>query len=231
MGKAVHCTEKSNERRKQRHNNKTRSSDDKTGTLSIVEDLASLSDAEIKTKWPWKHRDLRFTSYGNYDRSEKQICPVGLTAEFVGEAQEDPNAVRRVLKGQVQLVYLSPEKLINNELYRGMLMSQPYRDRLKAIAVDEAHCVKTWEDEFRVALSLIGDIRCIIPPSVKIMALTATATLETLKVVKTRLSMPDPYIVALSPERSNIRYSVEPDMTVDELSTAISEQLKDHPLH
>lgn len=63
------------------------------------------------------------------------------------------------------------------------------------------------------------------------MALTATATLETLKVVKTRLSMPDPYIVALSPERSNIRYSVEPDMTVDELSTAISEQLKDHPLH
>ena len=75
---------------------------------------------------------------------KSRFAPVGLTAEFVGEAQEDPNAVRRVLKGQVQLVYLSPENLINNELYRGMLMSQPYRDRLKAIVVDEAHCLKTW---------------------------------------------------------------------------------------
>ena len=68
----------------------------------------------------------------------------GITAEFIGEAQVDPEAVTKVLSGGVQIVFISPECIINNPHFRNMLLSRPYRERMVALAVDEAHCVKTW---------------------------------------------------------------------------------------
>ena len=68
----------------------------------------------------------------------------GLTAEFVGEAQTDVAASERVIKGKVQLIYISPENIICNRKYRHMLMSSVYKENLIGVAVDEAHCVKTW---------------------------------------------------------------------------------------
>ena len=73
-----------------------------------------------------------------------KFSPLGLTVEFVGEAQEDRDAVRRVIAGKVQLVYLSPEAILKNSVYRQMLLSEVYKKKLVAIAVDEAHCIKTW---------------------------------------------------------------------------------------
>ena len=73
-----------------------------------------------------------------------KFSPLGLTVEFVGEAQEDRDAVRRVNAGKVQLVYLSPEVILKNSVYRQMLLSEVYKKKLVAIAVDEAHCIKTW---------------------------------------------------------------------------------------
>ena len=99
--------------------------------------------------------------------------------EFVGEEQTDACARRKVLNGEMQLVFISPESLINNTLYRNMLLSHKYKERLVALAVDEAHCVKTWGDEFRLAFAQIGELRSLIPASVNVIALTATATSET----------------------------------------------------
>ena len=56
-----------------------------------------------------------------------KILPLGLTVEFVGEAQEDCDAVQRVIAGKVQLVYLSPEALLKNSVYRQMLHSEYIR--------------------------------------------------------------------------------------------------------
>ena len=77
------------------------------------------------------------------DQSNKFVLK-GMTAEFIGETQDDPDAVKRVLNGSVQLVFISPESLINNQLYRNMLLSSRYKQRMVALGVDEAHCVKTW---------------------------------------------------------------------------------------
>ena len=38
--------------------------------------------------------------------------------KFVGEMQDNPESVKRVLKGSVQLVYISPESIICNPVYR-----------------------------------------------------------------------------------------------------------------
>ena len=73
-----------------------------------------------------------------------KFAPLGLSTEFVGEAQEDPTATRRVLEGKIQLVYISPEAILKNWHYRHMLLSEAYKEKLVALAIDEAHCIKTW---------------------------------------------------------------------------------------
>lgn len=73
-----------------------------------------------------------------------RFSALGLSAEFVGEAQTNVDVKLRVLKGEVQLVFISPENLLCNTVFRNMLLTDQYRDLLVGVAVDEAHCVKTW---------------------------------------------------------------------------------------
>lgn len=77
------------------------------------------------------------------DQKEK-FTSLSLRVEFVGRVQTDKTASRRVINGEVQLVYISPENILCNPKYRQMLMSAVYKENLIGIAVDEAHCVKTW---------------------------------------------------------------------------------------
>ena len=66
-------------------------------------------------------------------------------------------------------------------------------------------------DDFRVAFSNIGDLHRILPNEVRILALTATATLDIFKAVKTRLSLDDPVLVGVTPNSlGNIKYHIEP---------------------
>ena len=74
---------------------------------------------------------------------KSKFVPMGIQAEFVAE-QSDEEAVKRVLNGQAQLVYISPESIIGNTRFRSMLLSAIYQEHLVAFVVDEAHCVKTW---------------------------------------------------------------------------------------
>ena len=52
-----------------------------------------------------------------------KLTSLGLTAAFVGEAQLNPLEKRKVIKGEVQMVYITPENLIGNPVYREMLLS------------------------------------------------------------------------------------------------------------
>ena len=51
-------------------------------------------------------------------------------------------------------------------------------EKLAAVVVDEAHSVKAWGDEFRT-FAQIEDVHSLIPSTVNVVALTATATSET----------------------------------------------------
>ena len=128
----------------------------------------------------------------------------GLKVEFVGQQQSDPLAKQNVLQGKIQLVYITPENLIDNKSYRRMLLSSVYQEKLVALVVDEVHCVQIWGEKFRESFSRIGDLRSLIPNWVRIMALTATATRHTLACVIWCLSLYEPVFVAASPYRNNI---------------------------
>ena len=77
------------------------------------------------------------------DQQQKLVLK-GIKAEFVGDAQTDPAVIQRVLKEDLQLLYISPESLVNNVKFCGMLLTRQYKEKLVALAIDEAHCIKTW---------------------------------------------------------------------------------------
>lgn len=156
-----------------------------------------------------------------------KFAKYGLSTEFVGEAQTDKSVSRRVLNGEVQLVFITPENVVENQLYRSMLLSKTYKEKMVALVVDEAHCIKLWGDEFRKAFSEIGNLRSVIPSGVNVMALTATATSETYHCALKHLGMKSTVLVALPPDRGNIMYSIMPIATLEELSTSLCNKLCD----
>ena len=158
---------------------------------------------------------------------QAKYSPLGLKTEFVGEAQTDAAVKEKVRGGEVQLVYITPESIIETSTYRDMLLSRPYQDKLVALVVDEAHCVKTWGETFRTAFSKIGTLRSLIPKKVNVLALTATATTETFYTVTKRLSMDNTSLVALPPNRDNITYEVHSKIEVDELASSLGHSLLD----
>ena len=81
-------------------------------------------------------------------------------------------------------------------------------------------------DEFRTEFSKIGELRSLIPTSVNIMALTATATSEVLKVVTERLSLDNPLIIGLSPSQSHIFYNAEKLPDIANYCRELSAKLK-----
>jgi bloom syndrome protein len=69
----------------------------------------------------------------------------GLSTEFVGELQQDIEAMSRVRQGMVQLLYISPESILSNPQWRDMLLLPVYQKNVvAALVVDEAHCITMW---------------------------------------------------------------------------------------
>ena len=63
-------------------------------------------------------------------------------------------------------------------------------------------------ESFRKEFAELGDVRSLIPETVRIMALTATATKQTRQAVVKHLKMVCPVVVSVSPNKPNIKYSV-----------------------
>ena len=46
--------------------------------------------------------------------------------------------------GRYQLIFITPEMMINSKKWRRVIETNVYTERLKALVIDEAHCVKKW---------------------------------------------------------------------------------------
>lgn len=68
----------------------------------------------------------------------------GITAAFCGSEQRDKDTQEGIRGGRFQLVYATPEALVDSAWYRCMLLESVWQENLVAFVVDEAHCIKTW---------------------------------------------------------------------------------------
>lgn len=54
---------------------------------------------------------------------KQNLMRMGISVDFVGEAQDSEEAIRSVVRGDVQLVYISPESMLNNKKFCNMLQT------------------------------------------------------------------------------------------------------------
>ena len=69
---------------------------------------------------------------------------VGVSAAFIGDDQKSEAIKKQVERGECQLVYGSHEVFLSCKRWREMLTSDVYKERLRLVAVDEAHCISQW---------------------------------------------------------------------------------------
>ncbi len=130
---------------------------------------------------------------------------VGVRAEYLNSTQsveESRDVERRLLAGEIDLLYLAPERLIL-ERTRQLLD----RATVSLYAIDEAHCVSQWGHDFRkdyLALSLLADRW----PDIPRIALTATATRATAADIVARLKLEGARTFVSSFDRPNIQYRI-----------------------
>ena len=106
------------------------------------------------------------------------------------------------LYGNYKFLYLSPERL-QQEIVQNYIKQM----NVNLIAVDEAHCISQWGNDFRPAYKNITLLR-EIHPLVPIIALTATATPEVLEDTISELKMELPTVFKNSFVRENLSYQV-----------------------
>jgi ATP-dependent DNA helicase RecQ len=110
---------------------------------------------------------------------------------------------RAILEGEMKLVYVAPERLLNEGMLAGW-MSQVY---VSAIAIDEAHCVSEWGHDFRPEYRQLQQLRHWFT-NVPMMALTATATERVRQDIMTQLALQEPHLHVSTFNRPNLYYEV-----------------------
>ncbi|KAJ8034049.1 ATP-dependent DNA helicase hus2/rqh1 [Holothuria leucospilota] len=135
----------------------------------------------------------------------KRMTEVGVTSAYLGESQTDEAVKQLIRQGRFQLLFSSPECILSNA-WRKLLVSPPYRANLKALVVDEAHCISQWGNDFRSEYRRVHELRSFILNDVKLMALTATATTAIMKDICHVLQLKTRCTVAAPPVRENIFY-------------------------
>lgn len=131
----------------------------------------------------------------------------GVSAETVNssrEPQENWETWQRVVSGDVNLLYLAPERLMTAQTLDA-LEQLP----ISLIAVDEAHCISQWGPSFRPEYADLARLREIFP-GVPIAALTATADALTRRDIAEKLFGGDAKTVVLGFDRPNIALAVSP---------------------
>ncbi|MBO3098272.1 RecQ family ATP-dependent DNA helicase [Gelidibacter pelagius] len=122
--------------------------------------------------------------------------------------------------GNYKFLYLSPERL-QQSLVQDRIQQMP----VNLIAVDEAHCISQWGNDFRPAYKNINVLRQL-HPSVNVIALTATAKPKVVQEIMTELDFMAPKVFQASFKRPNIAYMV---LDTNDKHYKIEQILKKYP--
>ena len=131
-----------------------------------------------------------------------QLKKKGIEAEYLSSELEDFAAETiygRCKEGITKILYVSPERLAQP------LFLQHLQDiKVSFLAVDEAHCISEWGQDFRPSYQNIKTFKNNIS-GISCLALTATATPKVLNEIITKLALNKPQIFQKSFRRENLR--------------------------
>ena len=134
------------------------------------------------------------------------LTTAGIAAAALHSNQND-TATKEILNdfkdGTLQLLYVSPEKAVSK-----YFQEQIDLQKISLIAIDEAHCVSVWGNDFRPEYTEL--VHLINKSNVPHIALTATADKATRQDIAQKLGLKSAKTFLSSFERTNININVQP---------------------
>lgn len=131
---------------------------------------------------------------------------LGLPAAFINTTQtpdEQAMVFAQAAAGQIKLLYVDPERLET-----GRFRDFAARTPISLIAVDEAHCVSQWGQDFRSSYLGIGDFIAGLPQRPPVGAFTATATERVRQDIVGLLGLRNPAVTVTGFDRPNLYFDV-----------------------
>ncbi len=117
---------------------------------------------------------------------------------------QQAEVLARARAGAYDLMYVAPERLADPR-FAAFAAEAP----IPFVAVDEAHCVSQWGQDFRPSYLAIGEFIAALPVRPVVAALTATATERVRADIVRLLGLRDPVLTVTGFDRPNLRFAVE----------------------
>lgn len=125
-----------------------------------------------------------------------------------------------VLRGEMRLLYISPERLANPD-FQSFLQ----RVEISSFAIDEAHCISQWGHDFRPEYRQLNRIKELFGGAA-VHAFTATATEAVRQDIAHQLGLENPALLVGNFDRPNLTYRIHSRR--EELEQVL-EVIKRHP--
>ena len=126
----------------------------------------------------------------------------------------------RARQGAYRILYIAPERL-ETEGFVTLTKSMP----ISLVAVDEAHCISQWGQDFRPSYRKISHFIELLPRRPVVAAFTATATSEVRRDIIELLQLKDPICSITGFDRPNLYFDVQhPKNKMTSLLALISER-------
>ena len=111
---------------------------------------------------------------------------------------------RRIREGAYKIIYAAPERLLAEGF-----VSVMQEVKISLLAVDEAHCISQWGQDFRPSYLRITEFLDVLPYRPVVAAYTATATEFVRDDIVRILGLRDPFTVITGFDRPNLSFDVQ----------------------
>ena len=154
-----------------------------------------------------------------------QLVQMGIPAAFLNSSltfRQYLLALDRARAGRYKIIYVAPERL-ETEGFQAFVREAD----ISLVAVDEAHCISQWGQDFRPSYRKITEFVARLPRRPVLSAFTATATAEVQADILTQLELRDPVKVVTGFNRPNLYFAVQQPKRKQPVLTALVEARRD----
>lgn len=137
----------------------------------------------------------------------RSLLEVGVRGSYLNSSLtpgQQATVLKRALAGAYDIMYVAPERL-----EKPAFVDFARQANITLVAVDEAHCVSQWGQDFRPTYLAISSFIDQLPVRPPIAALTATATDRVREDIVRLLDLRDPVVAVTGFDRANLSFAVE----------------------
>ena len=132
---------------------------------------------------------------------------LGIHAAFINSSLTEVQyrkAMENARNGRYKIIYVAPERLLTESF-----LSLVSCVNISMVAVDEAHCISQWGQDFRPSYLKIVDFINMLPKRPVIAAYTATATKVVKEDIVCILGLQEPTVMVTGYDRKNLYFAVK----------------------